>query len=257
MGRPQKSDVIKANAMALGDLAAPLRTAADKVLESAGRVHEQIFGFDWQGHTKDALDERADREYMQDRAVAVAYDKLADAYENGAKAMQPMIESLKTKAQGLEGDHFAVSEDWAVTDTYDYATARTLAKLMDPDGTAGLQSQVDQLQTQRSNEAATETTNLQALADQLGAADAETAKAINDAKHLLSDTTNPNGPQIVLVDDTPPPLPPGAVRNLGPVAGTGANPGIPGIGAADLGEVVEDGQGHKFAVFGDSLLATR
>ncbi|QPM69855.1 DUF4185 domain-containing protein [Mycobacterium avium] len=47
----------------------------------------------------------------------------------------------------------------------------------------------------------------------------------------------------------------GVVRNLGPVAGTGANPGIPGIGAADLGEVVEvPGQpGKYYAIFGDSF----
>ncbi|OBF76383.1 hypothetical protein A5750_09015 [Mycobacterium sp. 852002-51613_SCH5001154] len=47
----------------------------------------------------------------------------------------------------------------------------------------------------------------------------------------------------------------GEVRDLGPVAGTGAVPGIPGIGAADLGEIVEvPGQPGKFlAIFGDSF----
>lgn len=47
----------------------------------------------------------------------------------------------------------------------------------------------------------------------------------------------------------------GVVRNLGPVAGTGSNPGIPGVGAADLGEVVEmPGQPGKYlAIFGDSF----
>lgn len=50
----------------------------------------------------------------------------------------------------------------------------------------------------------------------------------------------------------------GEVRDLGPIAGTGAVPGIPGIGAADLGEVVEvpgeNGQPTKFlAIFGDSF----
>ncbi|OBG98608.1 hypothetical protein A5697_15865 [Mycobacterium sp. E3251] len=50
----------------------------------------------------------------------------------------------------------------------------------------------------------------------------------------------------------------GEVRDLGPIAGTGAVPGIPGIGAADLGEIVEvpgeNGQPTKFfAIFGDSF----
>ncbi|MHA7653515.1 DUF4185 domain-containing protein [Mycobacterium sp. ML4] len=45
----------------------------------------------------------------------------------------------------------------------------------------------------------------------------------------------------------------GEVRNLGPVAGTGAPVGVPGIGAADLGEVVELPDGSYVAVFGDSF----
>ncbi|WP_236980478.1 DUF4185 domain-containing protein [Mycobacterium kiyosense] len=44
---------------------------------------------------------------------------------------------------------------------------------------------------------------------------------------------------------------PGEVRNLGPLAGTGASGGIPGIGAADLGEVVRLPNGSQVAVFGD------
>ncbi|WAJ46820.1 DUF4185 domain-containing protein [Mycobacterium sp. Aquia_216] len=49
------------------------------------------------------------------------------------------------------------------------------------------------------------------------------------------------------------PLQPDQARNLGPVAGTGANPGIPGIGAADLGEVVQLPDGRYVAIFGDSF----
>lgn len=45
----------------------------------------------------------------------------------------------------------------------------------------------------------------------------------------------------------------GEVRNLGPVAGTGAHRGVPGIGAADLGEVVELPGGSYVAVFGDAF----
>ncbi|OBH07264.1 DUF4185 domain-containing protein [Mycobacterium sp. E1747] len=51
----------------------------------------------------------------------------------------------------------------------------------------------------------------------------------------------------------------GSVRNLGPIAGTGAIPGIPGTGAADLGEVVEvPGQPGRFlAIFGDSFTGNK
>ncbi|RDH78591.1 DUF4185 domain-containing protein [Mycolicibacterium moriokaense] len=53
--------------------------------------------------------------------------------------------------------------------------------------------------------------------------------------------------------EKPDPLKPGEVRNLGPVAGTGADPGIPGIGAADLGEVVQLPDGRYVAILGDSF----
>jgi hypothetical protein len=57
-------------------------------------------------------------------------------------------------------------------------------------------------------------------------------------------------PGAVLVDD---PLRRGESRNLGPVAGTGADPGVPGIGATDLGEVIQLPDGSYVAVFGDSF----
>lgn len=182
MGRPQKSAVYAANATALGDMAQPIRDAADKMLEAADRVHNTVYDFEWEGASKDGADRRADREITQDRAVGTAQHALADAYENGAKTMQPMIDSLKSKGQGLEADDFAVSEDWVVTDTYDYDSARKLAPLF------GLSaSDVDALQSQRANTATTETVNLQRLADELGTADANTTTAINNAKAALAD----------------------------------------------------------------------
>lgn len=45
----------------------------------------------------------------------------------------------------------------------------------------------------------------------------------------------------------------GAFTNLGPIAGTGARTGIPGIGAADLGEVIALPNGRLVSVFGDSF----
>lgn len=57
-------------------------------------------------------------------------------------------------------------------------------------------------------------------------------------------------PAAMLVDDV---LHPGESRNLGPVAGTGADPGIPGIGAADLGEVITLPNGQQVMILGDSF----
>lgn len=50
---------------------------------------------------------------------------------------------------------------------------------------------------------------------------------------------------------------PGATRNLGPIAGTGARTGIPGIGAADLGEIIALPNGRLVSVFGDSFKGDR
>lgn len=100
MGRPSKTNVYKASATALGDLAQPLRDAAEKMLESADRVHTTVYDFEWEGEAKDSADGRADRELVQDRIVGSAQHALADAYDNAAKSMQPMIDGLKSKGQG-------------------------------------------------------------------------------------------------------------------------------------------------------------
>ncbi|MDH6246357.1 DUF4185 domain-containing protein [Mycobacterium sp. OTB74] len=54
-----------------------------------------------------------------------------------------------------------------------------------------------------------------------------------------------------------PALAPGTVKNLGPIAGTGAQPGISSIGAADLGEIVTLPNGRLVSVFGDSFKGNR
>lgn len=80
--------------------------------------------------------------------------------------------------------------------------------------------------------------------------DADLARAIGVATGLPEE-------QIELVTHdvplAPAALKPGQVRDLGPIAGTGADGGIPGIGAADLGEVVQLPDGRYVAIFGDSF----
>ncbi|WP_078285025.1 DUF4185 domain-containing protein [Mycobacteroides chelonae] len=239
MGRPQKSQVFKANVNALGDLAQPLRDAASKLAESGLRVHTTVNNFDWEGKARESAVARSDRELTQNRIVAADLNALADAYENGKKTMGPMIDSLKSKAQGLEGNSFEVTENWDVIDKYDYAAARKLAKMMGLDDSA-----ITDLQNRRANEAKTEGGNLGRLADELGVADENTATAIGNALDALGGA---NGPKLA-----PPPLAPGQVTNRGAVAGTDNPNAIPGIRAADLGEVVQLPNGQYVAVFGDS-----
>lgn len=184
MTRPQKTMVYNANANALADLAAPTREVGRRMLAAAETVRQTVHGLDWKGDTQNACDGRADRELAQDRKVAAGYDALANAYENGAKAMQPMIDSLRSQGKGFEGDDFDVSEDWKVTDRYNYNMGKMALMLLGSDEQAA-QDQMDSLKAQRANEAATGTATLQRLADELGVADADTKNAIDAAKAEL------------------------------------------------------------------------
>lgn len=72
-------------------------------------------------------------------------------------------------------------------------------------------------------------------------------------KSMATLRTDGYDPPATLEDWAEGPLKPGEARDLGPVAGTGSTPGIPGIGAADLGEVVQLPDGSYVAIFGDSF----
>jgi hypothetical protein len=84
------------------------------------------------------------------------------------------------------------------------------------------------------------------------ALDADLAQAIAAATGVPATSESTSLPGLLLPGAPKGPLAEGEVRNLGPVAGTGAIPGIPGIMAADLGEIIEMPNGQKVAIFGDS-----
>lgn len=82
--------------------------------------------------------------------------------------------------------------------------------------------------------------------------DGDLAQAISTATGVTAGGTPTTLQDLLLPGISDGPLAEGEVRNLGPVAGTGAYPGIPGIKAADLGEIIELPNGQKIAIFGDS-----
>ncbi|WP_078321311.1 hypothetical protein [Mycobacteroides chelonae] len=177
--------VYNANATALGDLAEPTRTLGSKVLDAATLVHGAIIDLEWEGQGKDAAVGRVDRELAQDKQVVHGYNALADAYQNGSAVMAPMIADLTKTGQGLEADTFAVSEDWVVTDMFDYrAGIMAMVTMGVPQAIAT--TRMNQLQAERANEARANTVSLQQRADTLGQADQDTATAINDAKGDLA-----------------------------------------------------------------------
>lgn len=182
MGRPKKSVVYALDVNPLGDMATKTREdVSRKVLEQADKVRGVIHELDWKGETANATIDRGNRDYAQVRkAVEDGLNKLAQAYEDGKNTMGPMIDKLKADGQGFEADTFAVSEDWTVTDKFPYELAKALAG-----GDQAILDKLASLQAERANEAATGTASLQKLADELGAADEDTSKAITDAKAEL------------------------------------------------------------------------
>lgn len=78
------------------------------------------------------------------------------------------------------------------------------------------------------------------------------AQAIATATGVPPPSKTPKSLEELLLPPSAGPLAPGQVRNRGPVAGTGAVPGLPHLGAADLGEVVPLPDGTQVAIFGDS-----
>jgi hypothetical protein len=214
VARPQKSNVYHANAAALGALAPPTRDAGARLLDAASKMHQAIYGLDWQGQGRNAAETRADRELAQDRITEAGCDALADAHADGCKTMQPMIQSLQSQGQGLEADCFDVSEDWHVTDKFDYPAGKA-TMIHHGASEQAAADRMNQLATERGHEAATATTTLQRLADQLGDADHDTAAAILTAINQLDPHRRPARPHIQTVDqhtfkqDPSPPAPPG------------------------------------------------
>ncbi|WKG01872.1 DUF4185 domain-containing protein [Mycolicibacterium sp. HK-90] len=82
--------------------------------------------------------------------------------------------------------------------------------------------------------------------------DGDLAKAIARATGMPEPTSTPTSLPELLGVPGDGSLSPGEVRNMGPVAGTDNPNGIPGIRAADLGEVITLPNGKKVAIFGDS-----
>lgn len=250
MTRAHKSPVYAADTTELRKLGTDLQAIIDAAMESALKVHNTVYDLDWLGKARDASLNRADRELVQDRRVGEVLHTLKNAYINGADTMQPMITTLRTEGQALEADGFSVSERWEVKDTFNYEFARNMAPLF------GLTvADVNDLETRRATEAANANARLQPLADELGAADENTRTAIASAVAEL-DTNAPesaNTTHVVLVDNEGNALEPGQVVKLGIVGGTGAQPPIEGLGAVDLGEVVQLPNGQLVAVFGDSF----
>ncbi|MEC3914414.1 TPR repeat region-containing protein [Nocardia sp. CDC160] len=175
MAVPSKSTVLNW-IVDLGYLAPTIESIAKGIRDNASTMYKTIDGLNWSGKGRVGADGRAERERQQMGVLADAFDELATACRNGQARLEPMVTSARQTVAVLTGDGYQVAENWYVTDKYNYPAALVLAR-----GNQQQTDQINQLQTDRSNEAANQTVALQRLAADIGIADDEVATAISTA----------------------------------------------------------------------------
>ncbi|MEG8183001.1 hypothetical protein GZH49_31535 [Nocardia terpenica] len=88
---------------------------ADAIVKAAATMHSTIHdGFTWTGQAKDAAQGKADKEQTEMRAVATAYDDLADACTGAHNEMDHPLSEIKTIFQNYVKAPVTVSDDWSV-----------------------------------------------------------------------------------------------------------------------------------------------
>lgn len=163
--------------------------------------------------------------------IAVDLENIAAALAEAQKAGAGQIAALEGRLRALDdliGQAVQMEKNPDLT-AEDRAALDAFIRTCEDDAIANTKSALAQLRSTRDGYAAT----LQ--------------------KSMATLRTDGYDPPATLEDWAEGPLKPGEARDLGPVAGTGSTPGIPGIGAADLGEVVQLPDGSYVAIFGDSF----
>ena len=218
------------------ELAKGTRAMAESHSDSADFYHSLITMSTWEGQA-------ASTALGSILMVAGLHDVTSSQLSAAAGAM----DHCETEAETVAND---------VRDLLNYA-AEAPAVQVNTDTNQVITPDTTHLDTEAAQKVADKVADLQSrLAKALDAAavvDAELAQAIASATGAPAVATTPTTLEDMLLPGMPDgPLAEGEVRNLGPVAGTGAYPGIPGIGAADLGEIIELPNGQKIAIFGDA-----
>ncbi|MET0475979.1 MAG: DUF4185 domain-containing protein [Mycobacterium sp.] len=220
----------------IGDLASATRGRATSHADSSQFYKDLVTASTWQG---DAAQEATTSMLM----AAAAHDVKAEDFTAAAGAMDRAAQDAEKLASTVKGILDDAAESPAVQ--VDQATNQVSAP-------ANYEYLDDETKTKVSEKIA----DLGArIADALAEGDridAELAKAIAKATGMPEPTHTPTTLPEMLGVPADGPLAPGEVRNRGPVAGTDNPNAIPGISAADLGEVVTLPNGQQVAIFGDS-----
>ena len=225
----------------ISDLAKATHAMADAHSDSADFYRSVATLSSWQGQA-------ADTAMSSILLIAGKHDVTAEELKGAAGAM----DRTEADAQGVANQ---------VRDLLDYAAQSPVIEV-NPDTNEVVSPDTSNLTSEAAQERMRKFTDVEArvakaLAD--GAVvDSELAQAISKATGVPDAVSHPTSLEDLLLPGfSQSPLKPGEVRNLGPVAGTGAYPGVPGVKGADLGEIVTLPNGTKVAILGDSYADPR
>ncbi len=228
---PTKSQVQSWNTDSLEAAAKEWGQRATTLKDSYSKAQHGLENADWTGTAGEQARARLQADATKVHTVIEQIEHAERTATKGAQSIGAAKRDAVKAIDDAEDEMFSVSEDLTVTDR--------LPKIL-----------VAPMLLMRELALHAYQAAIRGRAMKLATIDAQVAAALK----LIS--TKLNGFKLGPGSDGPGTegsVPPGGVKNLGPIAGTGAQPGIPGIGAADLGEIVELPDGRLVAVFGDSF----
>lgn len=221
----------------IGDLGKAAHDVATNHADSADFLRSAMQAADWDSESGDTARQAV-------FSTARDHDKQAERI----KAAATLIDTAHQEAETLANK---------VKDILNYAAEAPAVKVepatnavSKPDSYDYMDSETQQAVAQKMAEVEAQIANAIIEGDRI---DDELAKAIAKASGLPEPAPTATSLEDLMLGPPGGPLRPGEARNHGPVAGTGSDPGIPGIGAADLGEVVTLPDGKQVAIFGDAF----
>lgn len=178
--RPTRSMVDKFDFGGMGPASKSAEGFGDAVRGDADQIFGAITGLNWSGEAKEMAEHRASGEASDRKRIGKTLVKIADGVSAGWSTMSSLAGDLKSHARGLEDDNYFVSEQWKVTDGYNYSLAEAAA-----DGDGAIQSQLAVLKAKRANEATNGTLSLGRIVDAFDHADRACSRELKSAMAAL------------------------------------------------------------------------
>lgn len=93
---------------------------AEAIITASNTMHGTIYGLAWKGDARSAAEGRADREQIQMRAIAIAYDDLSTACAGAARDMANPLSEIRSIFQHYVALPVTVGDDWSISGVEDW-----------------------------------------------------------------------------------------------------------------------------------------